>query len=166
MKTRGMIIGMATIFFVGFFGDVSWADGRIRDRQLRQRARIDHGVRSGDITKKEYVHLHREQKKIRKVAGKAWADNHLGCGEKRHLEKMQNRASRHIYHAKRNPWSAQGKWTKRNGPKHHRPYYKNYCPKPLKRHIHRRHHGGYVGSHLGGLIAEPGWLFAWSIGLH
>jgi hypothetical protein len=165
MKTRKIIIGITAIFSVVCLGDVSWARGRIGDRQPRQQARIQHGVKNGEITSKEYVRLKRERKKIRKVARKAWADDYLDYNERRRLQRMRDRASHHIYNAKHNPWKARQKWTKRHGPSRHRPYYDDYRCKPLKKHNQRKHHDKYIGSHLGGFIAEPGWLLAWAVGL-
>ncbi len=71
-------------------------------RQVNQAARIDQGVRSGQLTRRETARLVREQRKINRTKKRMWSDGHLSVRERAKLNRMQNRASRHIYRAKHN----------------------------------------------------------------
>jgi hypothetical protein len=102
MKTRQwMILALGTGMLL-FTGMDAWAGERVGRRQAKQSWRIAQGVRSGQITDREYCRLKRDQRRIQQHKARAWADGHLNCREKRRISKMQDRASRHIYRAKHN----------------------------------------------------------------
>ena len=69
---------------------------RIDHRQATQQHRIDHGVASGELTRKEAARLQREQARIQKAEDHALADGRLTQNERVRIEKMQDRASAHI----------------------------------------------------------------------
>ena len=83
------------------FVDSAFA-GRAGKRQVKQQKRIHQGVKSGEITKKEFKYLEREQAKLQKSKKRALSDGELTKKEKIRLEHKQNKASRHIYRAKHN----------------------------------------------------------------
>jgi hypothetical protein len=79
---------------------------RIDKRQANQDKRIDQGIASGALTKRETRRLEKEQAHIDKVEDKAKADGTVTARERKHLTKMQNHASRDIYHQKHDAQTA------------------------------------------------------------
>lgn len=73
---------------------------RIDQRQANQEKRIDQGVASGQLNRREAHRLEREQRAINRAENRAKADGVVTAGERRHLTKMQNRASRDIHRQK------------------------------------------------------------------
>lgn len=69
---------------------------RIDHRQAAQQRRINQGVASGELTRREAERLQREQARIRKAEDKALADGRLTRGERATIEHMQDKASAHI----------------------------------------------------------------------
>ena len=82
---------------------------RIDQRQANQEKRIDQGIASGQLTKRETRKLEREQTHINKVEDKAKADGSVTANERKHLTKMQNHASRDIRRQKHDGQTAVGK---------------------------------------------------------
>jgi len=68
----------------------------VENRQERQQQRIDQGVASGELNKREAARLEREQGRIAAREEKAKADGVVTKQERRQLHREQNRASRHI----------------------------------------------------------------------
>lgn len=66
---------------------------RIDHRQAAQQQRIDHGVASGELTRKEAARLQREQVRIQKAEDRALADGTLTRNERVRIEKLQDKAS-------------------------------------------------------------------------
>ena len=73
---------------------------RIDQRQANQERRIDNGIASGQLSKRETRRLEREQTVINKAEDKAKADGSVTAKERKRLTKMQNHASRDIYRQK------------------------------------------------------------------
>ena len=65
-------------------------------RQARQEPRIDQGVASGQLNKRETRRLDREQGAIQRVENKAKADGTVTAHERKHLHRKQNHASKDI----------------------------------------------------------------------
>ena len=74
----------------------------INNRQNRQEHRINHGVRSGRLTRNEARHLRRDERHIKRDERIAKADGMVTRGERRHLRREENRTSRAIYRKKHN----------------------------------------------------------------
>jgi len=73
----------------------------IDERQKHQQQRIDEGVKSGELTKKETLKLEAEQAKIqRKKRRFKRNDGEIGPKERAKLEQEQDKASKHIYKEK------------------------------------------------------------------
>jgi propanediol utilization protein len=72
----------------------------VTERQENQKARIDQGVKSGELTKREAARLRAEQRGIRAEKRMAKADGVVTAQERAKLRHDQNRASRHIYRQK------------------------------------------------------------------
>lgn len=68
----------------------------IDQRQANQEKRIDQGVASGQLTKRETRRLEREQNAINRAEDKAKADGVVTAKERRRVHHAQNRASRDI----------------------------------------------------------------------
>lgn len=73
---------------------------RIDQRQARQEQRIDQGIASGELTRREATRLERQQTAINKAEDKAKADGSVTAKERKRLTHAQNHASRNIYRQK------------------------------------------------------------------
>ena len=69
---------------------------RINQRQTNQQKRILQGVKSGELTGKEFYRLEKEQAQIRRLERKAKADGELTKKERARLHRELNQSSRHI----------------------------------------------------------------------
>ena len=145
MKPKTLMILAIALGLVFLLGDVSWAGGRIGHRQVKQHKRIAQGIRSGQVTDREYVRLNGQQSRIHQYKRHAWADGYLSPKERHRLHRMQDRASEHIYHAKH--------------------IHMSYAAcRPTHKHLHFSHPSVYDGFYLSGTVVEPSWAFGWSVG--
>jgi len=101
MKAKTMTVIFVTTILALMWCSAAWAD-RSSIRDHRQTRRIRQGVRSGEITRPEVRRLKMEQRRIDSAYHRASADGHLNWRERQRLDKMQDRAGRHIYRAKHN----------------------------------------------------------------
>lgn len=147
MKCKTMMILSLLAALILLTGSFAWAHGPAAQRQRRQAERISSGVRTGKITKGELIRLNRERGRIRRTVRHAWRDDYLSPAERRHINRLQTKAGRHIYRAKHNHRVRYG---------HHRP------PK-----FRPWRHGPRVRLHpyFSGVIFEPGWSVVWSFDL-
>ena len=74
--------------------------GQPQLRMDRHSQRIERGCQNGEITRKEYRSLNREQQRIYRTYNRFSSDGRLDRREQRCLDNMQDRASRHIKQAK------------------------------------------------------------------
>ncbi len=137
MKPNAIKIGILTVTLIFLTGNWVWAGNRPHHRQKKQIHRIADGVRSGEINKIELRRLANEQRRIKTARQIAKADGRVTYAEKRQIERMLNRASRHIYQAKHNAYN-------RKRLRHHR-------------HYHHRHHYGNSGYYASGAVSDPWW---------
>jgi hypothetical protein len=72
------------------------ATPRVDQRQANQEKRIDQGIASGELTKRETRRLEREQIAINKAEDKAKADGTVTKRERVRLHRAQNQASKDI----------------------------------------------------------------------
>jgi hypothetical protein len=84
---------------------LSHAEAGVRDpgvnaRQQNQRQRVQQGVRSGELTRRETGALAREQRDVRQLERAYKSDGELTRAERVDLHQEQNQASRHIYNQK------------------------------------------------------------------
>lgn len=101
MKKFSMMLAIFLTITGFVWVEASFA-GRAGKRQVNQQKRIHQGVNSGEITKKEYKRLQREQVRIQRGKKRASSDGQLTRKEKVRLEHRQDKASRHVYRAKHN----------------------------------------------------------------
>jgi len=72
----------------------------INRREANQKHRIQQGVRSGELTRRESARLVREQAHIRAMERRARSDGEVTARERARLQHELNQASRHIYRQK------------------------------------------------------------------
>jgi len=145
MKSKTLKILPMAIGLVLILVSISWARYPISHRQMKQSQWITHGVRSGEVTDREFVRLNREQRRIGKYKRRAWRDGGISHRERHHLHRMQDRASAHIYRAKHNRAS-------------------HYACRPIHKHLHFWHRPVYHRYRVSGIFFEPYWCFGWSMG--
>jgi hypothetical protein len=78
----------------------------IDKRQANQEKRIDQGVASGQLNKRETRRLERQQAAINKAEDKAKADGTVTKAERRRLHKAQDQTSRNIHRQKHDAQTA------------------------------------------------------------
>ena len=158
MRAKALVI-FSLVCAVWFLTvSLSWARGGIAHRQTKQFQRIAGGVRSGVITQREFTALSREQRRIKQTLGRARADGRINVRERRRIDTLQDKASKHIYRAKHNqatPYSCESPYGERHFHGklryNHHPVYYGYTP-------------ATYGFQLRGRYSEPYYSFAWSIG--
>ncbi len=69
---------------------------RIDQRQQNQQQRIDQGVKSGQLNRKEAARLEKGQARIQKMENKATADGKVTAKERARIAKAQDREGRRI----------------------------------------------------------------------
>jgi hypothetical protein len=94
MKMKKIIIGSMLVLFAAVANAQSTpvAD----ERQQNQRARINQGVTSGEVTRTEAAKLRSEQRRIRRTERRAKADGNVTKRERVRVQRQQNQASRDI----------------------------------------------------------------------
>ena len=69
-------------------------------RSINQQARIEQGIKSGQLTKRETGKLEGGQSNMSRAEARAGADGHLGKGEQQRIQKAENQQSKRIYRQK------------------------------------------------------------------
>jgi hypothetical protein len=72
----------------------------VDNRQKRQQKRINQGVKSGTLTKREAVKLEAGQARTRRIERRAKADGTVTATERARLQHRENKTSRKIYRQK------------------------------------------------------------------
>lgn len=75
-------------------------EARETQRDINQQKRIQQGEKSGQLTPREASRMERQQARTDKAEAKADADGKVTKKEARHINRMQNRDSRHIHRQK------------------------------------------------------------------
>jgi len=103
MTVRVLILtaALATMTAVVASAD-NTATPRVDRREVRQQARIQQGVKSGELTKGEANRLERGQTHVDRLENHAKADGKVTPAERARLARAQNRQSRRIYRLKHN----------------------------------------------------------------
>jgi hypothetical protein len=98
---------IATFFALAGTGAFAQANApRVDQRQTNQEQRIDNGIASGELTKRETNRLEKEQNAINRAENHAKADGTVSAAERRRLHKMQKHASRDIHRQKHDAQAA------------------------------------------------------------
>ncbi len=95
-----LVAATVAIAAVGAFAQPSTATPRIDQREANQQQRIDQGVASGQLTKREASRLDQQQAGIARTEARAKSDGIVTAAERRHVVQKQKRASRAIRHQK------------------------------------------------------------------
>jgi hypothetical protein len=69
---------------------------RIDNREIRQEQRIDQGIASGQLTRRETARLNQGQNRIDRMENRALSDGSLSGRERLNIERAQDRQSRQI----------------------------------------------------------------------
>jgi len=133
MNVKLIIRTLITMAVILGFVSISYAGDRIDRRQKRQTDRIYKGVKKGNITRREYKHLNKQQNRIDKAERHAGRDGYVSRGERNRLDRMQDRADRDIYKSKHNNRQA-----RKNHYKHNRR--ENYRYRDRHERNNNRHH--------------------------
>jgi hypothetical protein len=97
---RFVSIILSAAFVLGLSA-VSMAQARgVNGRERCERGRIQQGVRSGELTRREAERLRAEQFRIRAYEARARSDGSLSRRERYRLDEMLDRAGRDIYRQK------------------------------------------------------------------
>lgn len=113
MKLRNLVLAtsVATLTAFAASAQTTYAQRHsIRARQSHQQARIDHGVRDGQITPQGAAHAEANQARISSEEhSMRQADNgHLTAQDRHTLARQQNRTSRGIYDRNHNRYTDPG----------------------------------------------------------
>jgi hypothetical protein len=101
---RTMTMFLLACSMIGFAGMASantWTP-RIDRREARQHARIQEGVRSGELTRGEAMRLRAGQRHVNRMEWRAKSDGRVTFRERARINRVENRQSRHIYRFKHN----------------------------------------------------------------
>lgn len=84
------------VVFAGFIQAQAQQTPVADHREKNQRHRIQNGVASGELTRRETVNARSDQRKIRRSERRAKADGVVSPVERARLDHKQDRASRHL----------------------------------------------------------------------
>ena len=90
-----LVVGLALSLFAA-----SAEAGRGNKRERSQQNRIQQGVQSGELTKREAAKLNAGQNHIDQLQDQAKSDGNVSYKEKHQIEKAQDRQSKKIYRQK------------------------------------------------------------------
>ncbi len=142
---------LMAVSLVIIIANASYAGDRSQHRQRNQKNRIYQGVRKGEITKRGFTHLTRQQRSVKKYRDQALRDGNLHRKESRHLSQLQDRAGGSIHRDRHNGYH-QHRYNQHNRQRYSGPAYGyGYTP-----HRNYRSHSGY---NFYSIWALPGWAF-------
>lgn len=75
-------------------------------RNVNQEKRVENGLQTGSLTKREAAHLERGQAHVDGAEAHAAADGHVGAGEQKRVQHAENHQSARIHRAKTNGTTA------------------------------------------------------------
>ena len=139
MKTLAKSILAGSLMFLTTFAahaEHNDRKGDIGGRLDRQQYRIEQGIESGKLTRKEAKVLKREQRKTRHLYHEFREDGRLSKRERGELHRRLDRVSDHIWDLKHNERS-------RYGAPSHRYGYNWHDDRGWSKHHHRHHDSQY-----------------------
>lgn len=95
-------IALATVVAASLIVPIAANAGEVRNREVRQENRIYNGVKTGELTQREYDALQRREAQIneQRLNDLHRNDGHLTAREYRQLNREENRLSKRIYNTK------------------------------------------------------------------
>ena len=106
LKTLATGVTLAIASLGAFAQATAPVTPRIDAREAKQQARIDAGVASGQLNARETNRLDKQQARVAGAEANAKADGTVTKTERRHLHRMQNRASANIHAQKHDAQTA------------------------------------------------------------
>ena len=106
LKTLATGITLAVASIGAFAQATAPATPRVDTREANQQARIDAGVASGQLNARETNRLDKQQGRVAGAEANAKADGTVTGKERRHLHRMQIRASANIHAQKHDAQTA------------------------------------------------------------
>lgn len=100
MLLRALLVALALCLTVPAVATPAKRPMRHDARQNAQKARIQQGVRSGELTRPEAAKLRAEQRQIHRAERRAQADGKVTAQEKARIEHKQDKASADIHKQK------------------------------------------------------------------
>jgi len=100
LKSLAAGAAIVLVSITSFAQSAAPATPKVDAREVKQDARIQQGVASGQLNAKETYRLEKQQANINRVEAKAKADGTVTKGERKHPNHMQNKASKDIHHQK------------------------------------------------------------------
>jgi hypothetical protein len=100
------LVAGAAIALVSISSFAQTSTPKVDAREVKQDARIQQGVASGQLNAKETYRLEKQQANINRAEANAKADGKVTQGERKHLNHMQNKASKNIHHQKHDAQTA------------------------------------------------------------
>ena len=94
---KPIIAATVAVFFAMSGYALAQSTPRIDKRQEKQDDRIERGIETGELTRKETRRLEKGQEHIDNLEEKALGDGKVTKGEKRRINKAQNKQSQRIY---------------------------------------------------------------------
>jgi hypothetical protein len=92
----GALIGTGAIPATGLSAERSPKTPVVNQRQQNQRERIQQGVKSGELTRREAARLREQEARIRAAERRAKRDGEVTAAERARLERELRRASENI----------------------------------------------------------------------
>ena len=100
-RTSSLLIAVLAAFALPVLAQT--ATPKVDQRQANQQQRIDHGVKSGELTGKEAARLEKGQERVQNMEDKAKADGKVTPKERERLKQAQNKQNKQIAHEKHDP---------------------------------------------------------------
>lgn len=108
MKAANLMCALAMVAAVPAFADHQPRDAGINEKQHRLEQRLEHGRRSGDLTRHEYRRLAHELRLIARDEHAFLADGHLSARERHHLHARLDDVSRAMRYERHDAERRQG----------------------------------------------------------
>lgn len=102
MKIQNLLFVLIALFGLSFNANAQTTKKEVVTKQVKQNARINDGVRSGELTPAEAKKLKQQQRDINRTKRAAKADGVVTRKEKAVIKHKQNRASANIARKKNN----------------------------------------------------------------
>lgn len=99
-KVTTILLTFVLVLGTGIVSMAQTATPRVNRRERHQQRRINQGVRSGSLTKREAAKLEHQQAKTEAAEAAAKADGTVTRKERRHLRSRERHTSRSIYRQK------------------------------------------------------------------
>jgi len=101
-RIGGSLVALLMAMSLASVANAGIATPGVERPEWRQDRRIEQGIRSGELTRREAWRLGRGEARIERAEWRAKADGRVTACERAHLHRALNRESRRIYRLKHN----------------------------------------------------------------